>query len=165
MKKIAILAAMLPGLAWASPSDFVGTVFLRGVTTTAGTVAFSVSTTYPNTAVVTCTADTCSAPTAITEMVSIDNWVGFSVTVVAESGKTLTAVGTIDSYVWDSNYAAPSYLQDLGLTVSCTGKRRCTTTGVFVAAPRGWLTCVPNGVVTSATGALTLYINGTKKNN
>ena len=173
-KTIAIIASvLLPAAASAVdliPSHIVNlataaldpaAIVVQAVYYTAGTPTYSAPTN--RTAKVVCTADTCAAPSAEADSTDMDDWQGFSVTVEADSGKTLTAVGTIDCYVWDPTYGAYSYLQDLGLTVTCTGKRRCTTNGVWAAAPRGRITCVPTGIVTSATGGVTLYINAEKR--
>ncbi len=117
----------------------------------------------PKNAVVNCpSSDTCSAPTLVTQFVDVTNWTGFTITVEAESGKTLTGVGNIDCYSWDPNtYNAVSYQQlSSDLTVTKSGQRRVTLPGVWFPAARGKLTCVPTGVITSATGGVKLFIDG-----
>ena len=114
------------------------------------------------TVTVTCASGTCDAPTLQTQFIPIVTWSGFSVTVAADSGQTLSGAGTISCYGWDpGSYNNVSFFQDLGLTVTTASVRSVTLTGVWIAAARGLITCVPTGVTVSS-GGVTLYVNGGK---
>ena len=158
-----LLPSHVEGLAFASLSTNMIPLMIKEVFWVAGTVTYAAPTN--RTAKVTCTADTCSVlPTLESDGADMDDWQGFSVTVEADSGKVLTGVGTINCYTWDGTFGAWSLQQDLGLAIAtgCT-VRRCTAQGVFVAAPRGRITCLPVGIITNAVGGLVLYINGEKR--
>jgi hypothetical protein len=111
---------------------------------------------------VVCASGTCDAPTLITQFAPVNTWSGFYVTVVADSGQTLSGAGTISCYGWDTTSAnVVSFYQDLGLAVSTASVRAVTLVAVWIPAPRGAFTCVPTGV-TVGSGGVTLYISGGK---
>lgn len=127
-----------------------------GVFTVPGATAMSMTINCPS-------SDTCSAPTAQSQFINVMGWKGFSVTVEAENNKNLTGVGTIDCYTWDPNsYNSVSFQQDISLAVTKSGVRRVTLQGQWLPSARGYMTCVPTGVITSATGGVKLYIDGWK---
>lgn len=110
-------------------------------------------------------SDTCTVPTSLSQFINVMGWKGFSVTVeCTDNNKKLAGAGTVDCYTWDPNsYNSASFQQDLSLSVTKSGVQRVTLQGQWLPSARGYLSCIPNGVTSSATGCtIKLYIDGWK---
>ena len=144
MKKLLVVACLIPGIAFAAASTWTAT----GPRSSKGA----------------CGSGTCTdAPTA-TEGSPLSGVQGLSVTACTDSSQTLSGAGTLVAWVYDDNAALWTRNIDLDLAVTvATGTYRCQSwAGIIIAAWRGRVMWVPNGVTTSGT-TITVYINAVGK--
>lgn len=100
-----------------------------------------------------------SAPTLSSEGMSLQSVAGFTVTLEADAGQTLSGAGTLACYTWEDTVAGWSRLPDTDITIpaSVASNRRYGKVSFQVQCPRGRVAFITSGVTVSA-GNLTLYM-------
>lgn len=103
-----------------------------------------------------CTSTTESAPTLVTEGLSLAGVKG--IVVVIETAGTLTAGGVLQAYIWNDSAGTPSWVRvpDHDLTVQALAKQAFS--GFAVTSPRGRIAFIPSGVGLAST----IYITATR---
>lgn len=84
---------------------------------------------------------------------------GFTVTLEADSGQTLSGAGTLAAYTWQDTIAGWARLSDVDITVpaAVAGNRRYGSVSFQVQAPRGRIAFITSGITVSG-GSLTVYM-------
>ena len=100
-----------------------------------------------------------SPPSASTDGMSLKSVAGFSVTLEADSGQTLSGAGSLTCWTFHSAINGWARLPDADITIpaACAGNRRYGSVSFQVIAPRGQIAFIANGVTVSA-GGCTLYM-------
>lgn len=100
-----------------------------------------------------------SAPSAGTDGMALVSVAGFSVTLEADSGQTLSGAGTLTCFKWSDQIAGWSRYSDGDITVpaAIASNRRYGGVPFQVQAPRGRIAFIANGVTVSA-GGCTVYM-------
>lgn len=104
---------------------------------------------------VVCTTGTESAPTLVTEGVSL-NMLAFTLAAEADASQTITS-GSWAAYLWIESAGGWARAPDLDVTVGVSGLRRLAWPGFRVFGRRGRIAYVPSSVVVSS-GSNTLYV-------